>query len=91
MKTFESLCKEAAKIVDERVKAESPSIKDTPQRRFSVFQGELTVLLVQNNTPVDVEKVREAGEKYAFGTVDEPEKPVIPPSEPAKTVISDEK
>lgn len=87
MKTFESLCKEAAKLVDERVKAESPSITDTPRRRFAVFQGELTVLLVRENIAVDVEAVQKAGEKYAFGTPSVPETPEIP----AQTVVSDEK
>lgn len=65
--TFEELAKQAETLVDERVKAESPSITDTPRRRFAVFQGELTVLLAKNNLPVDIDAVRAAGEKYAFG------------------------
>lgn len=66
MKTFDELCQEAADRTDVRVIAESPSITDTPVRRFAVFRSELAELLAAHTLPVDLDAVREAGERYAF-------------------------
>lgn len=91
MKSFESLCTEAAAIVEERVKLESPSIRDTPSRRFAVFQGELTVLLVREGITVDTEEVREAAEKYVFGPKEAATEPASSPETATKTAKSGEK
>lgn len=89
--TFAKLCKEAETATDERVKAESPSIRDTPGRRYSVFQGTLTCLLVRDGIDVDVEKVRKAGEKYAFGPRESVPEPAPAPISQLETPLSDEK
>lgn len=80
-KTFSELCKDAVKLTEARVEAESPAIKDTPRRRFSVFQDELATLLAANDVAVDLHEVREAAEKYAYSVT--VEAPKAPP-EPAK-------
>jgi hypothetical protein len=66
-KTFSELCKDAAKITEDRVEAESPAIKDTPRRRFEVCKAELSVLVAENGLQVAEFDVREAAEFFAYG------------------------
>ena len=69
MKTFDQLCKDVVKVVEDRVQAESPAIKDTPGRRFAVFQTELAALLEENQVTVTAEELAAAAQKYAYPAV----------------------
>ena len=98
MKTFEELCKEAETRTLERVATESPSISDTPRRRFAVYQQELSALLAASSLPVNEFEVQTEAEAFAFGlpqAAKAPETPSETPSETPQnteeTPISDEK
>jgi hypothetical protein len=83
-KTFEDLSKDAVKLTEARVKAESPSIKDTPRRRLAVFQVELAALLKENEVAYTAEELHKAAESYAFAPVKVEETAEVPLVEPAK-------
>lgn len=66
-KTFSDLCKEATKLAEDRIKSESPGIRDTQRRRFEVYKTELAALVVASNMPLKDFDIREEAEFFAYG------------------------
>lgn len=84
MKTFEQLSKDVVKVVEDRIKAESPAIQDTPRRRFTVFQSELRALLATESVSATPEEIDDAAQEFAFGLPKIEETTEVPLVEPAK-------
>lgn len=87
-KTLKDLRIEAETRTIDRVSAESPSIKDGPRRRFSVFQAELAALAAEHHLPVLDAEIDDMAAEFAFGVT----KPIETAPETApETPVSDEK
>lgn len=91
MKTLKTLAKEAETRTLARVEAESPSIRDTPQRRLTVYRSELTVLAAEHHLNVLDAEIDDLAAEFAFGIT----KPAETAPEAAETApetpVSDEK
>lgn len=101
MKTLKTLAKEAETRTVARVEAESPSIRDTPQRRLTVYRSELTALAAEHHLNVLDAEIDDLAAEFAFGRPAEPgaERQASPaepedpeaPEIPQEAPVSDEK
>lgn len=86
-KTLKDLRIEAETRTLDRVQAESPSITDSPRRRFSVFHAELSALAAEHHLPCLDAEIDELAEAFAFGA----QIPAPNPEIAQETPVSDEK
>lgn len=87
-KTLKDLAKEAETRTLDRVQAESPSITDSPRRRFQVFHSELSALAAEHNLPILDAEIDNLAAEFAFG---KPSTPAPEPQIAQETPVSDEK
>ena len=91
MKTLKTLAKEAETRTLARVEAESPSIRDTPQRRLTVYRSELTVLAAEHHLNVLDAEIDDLAVEFAFGVTKPLIEPEKAPEATPETPVSDEK
>lgn len=87
MKTLKTLAKEAETRTLARVEAESPSIRDTPQRRLTVYRSELAALAAEHHLNALDTEIDDLAVEFAFGAPAEPKAAENAPETP----VSDEK
>lgn len=85
MKTLKTLAKEAETRTLARAEAESPSIRDTPQRRLTVYRSELTALAAEHHLNLLDTEIDDLAVEFAFGVA----KPAETAPEVPETPVSD--
>lgn len=92
-KTLKDLAADAGVRTLERVQAESPSIRDTPTRRLSVFRSELAALAAEHHLDALDSEIELLAVEFAFGPQPAPASASLsaePEPEP-EAPVSDEK
>ena len=84
-KTLKDLAKEAETRTLDRVKAESPSITDSPRRRYTVFHSELSALAAEHHLPCLDAEIDDLAAEFAFGTPKPAPEPQIAQETPVST------
>ena len=81
-KTIKDLAADAGTRTLSRVQAESPSIRDTPVRRLSVFKAELAALAAEHHLDALDSEIEDLAVAFAFGPKPDPQPVEIAPETP---------